>query len=177
MNIGKRIKRLRTKNGLTLEELANRSELTKGFLSQVERDLTSPSITNLSNIVEALGVTLGEFFKESASTQKVFAQDDFFIQEEDGYTIDWIVPNAQKNQMEPILIEIEPQGKSKVIEPHEGEEFGYVIKGSVQLVLEEESLVVNKGQTFYLEGNQTHYLYNKSKNNVLVLWICTPPIF
>ena len=65
MDIGQKIKRLRIKNGLTLEELASRSELTKGFLSQVERDLTSPSISTLEDILEALGTTLADFFKES----------------------------------------------------------------------------------------------------------------
>ena len=53
MNIGAKIKRLRLTNGLTLEELANRSELTKGFLSQLERDLTSPSVATLEDILEA----------------------------------------------------------------------------------------------------------------------------
>lgn len=177
MNIGQRLKRLRTKNGLTLEELANRSELTKGFLSQVERELTSPSISNLSNILEALGVTLGEFFKDTELTKKVFSQEDFFLQEEEGYQIQWIVPNAQKNKMEPILIEIASQEKSKVIEPHEGEEFGFVLSGKIELILEDESLVVKKGQTFYIDGNQAHYLINKAKSNAQVLWICTPPIF
>ena len=55
MDIGNKIKQLRTRQGLTLEELASRSELTKGFLSQFERDLTSPSIDSLSDILEALG--------------------------------------------------------------------------------------------------------------------------
>ena len=55
MDIGAKIKLLRIKNQLTLEELANRSELTKGFLSQVERNLTSPSIATLEDILEALG--------------------------------------------------------------------------------------------------------------------------
>ena len=62
MDIGAKIKLLRIKNQLTLEELANRSELTKGFLSQVERNLTSPSIATLEDILEALGTSLGEFF-------------------------------------------------------------------------------------------------------------------
>ena len=62
MDIGGKIKMLRQANGLTLEELANRSELTKGFLSQLERDLTSPSITTLEDILEALGTNLQEFF-------------------------------------------------------------------------------------------------------------------
>ena len=80
----------------------------------MERELTSPSISNLSNILEALGVTLGEFFKDTELTKKVFSQEDFFLQEEEGYQIQWIVPNAQKNKMEPILIEIASQEKSKV---------------------------------------------------------------
>ena len=62
MDIGAKIKLLRIKNQLTLEELANRSELTKGFLSQVERNLTSPSIATLEDILEALGTSLGVFF-------------------------------------------------------------------------------------------------------------------
>ena len=72
MNIGSKIKRLRIANQLTLEELANRSELTKGFLSQVERNLTSPSITTLEDILEALGTTLHDFFSETQEEQIVF---------------------------------------------------------------------------------------------------------
>ena len=64
VEIGRKIKQLRIQKGLTLEELASRSELTKGFLSQLERELTSPSIATLNDIVEALGSSLAEFFKE-----------------------------------------------------------------------------------------------------------------
>ena len=62
MDIGRRLKDLRILNDLTLEELASRSELTKGFLSQVERNLTSPSISTLEDILEALGTNLSDFF-------------------------------------------------------------------------------------------------------------------
>ena len=58
MDIGQKIRQLRTQNNLTLEELASRSELTKGFLSQVERNLTSPSVSTLEDILEALGTDL-----------------------------------------------------------------------------------------------------------------------
>ena len=69
MKIGAKIKELRTRNGLTLEELASRSELTKGFLSQLERDLTSPSISTLEDILEALGTNLSEFFQSTPEQQ------------------------------------------------------------------------------------------------------------
>ena len=65
MDIGQKIRHLRTQNNLTLEELASRSELTKGFLSQVERNLTSPSVSTLEDILEALGTDLASFFKDS----------------------------------------------------------------------------------------------------------------
>ena len=61
MNIGEKIKHLRVKNGLTQQELANRCELSKGFISQVERDLTSPSIATLMDILECLGTNLKVF--------------------------------------------------------------------------------------------------------------------
>ena len=71
MDIGHKIKQLRIQKGLTLEELASRSELTKGFLSQMERNLTSPSIATLNDIVEALGSSLSEFFREDKEEQIV----------------------------------------------------------------------------------------------------------
>ena len=86
MEIGQKIKRLRIQKGLTLEELASRSELTKGFLSQLERDLTSPSIATLNDIVEALGSSLSEFFKDEKQEQLVFRKKDFFVDERAQYT-------------------------------------------------------------------------------------------
>ena len=75
MELGAKIKDLRTKNNLTLEELASRCELTKGFLSQLERDLTSPSISTLEDILEALGTTLADFFNEKKEEQLVFTKE------------------------------------------------------------------------------------------------------
>lgn len=177
MEIGYKIKRLRMKNKLTLEELASRCELTKGFLSQVERDLTSPSIATLSDIVEALGLSLSQFFQEETQEKIVFTQDDYFVDEKEESIIHWIVPNAQKNAMEPILLELMPNQSSQIISPHEGEEFGYVLNGQVYLVMDEEKHLVKKGQTFYIKGSDVHYLLNESKKNATVLWVSHPPLF
>ena len=162
---------------MTLEELANRSELTKGFLSQLERDLTSPSIATLENILEALGTNLKDFFSEDEDEQIVFSKDDFFENTQDDYKISYIIPNAQKNEMEPILIELKEDKKSMEIDPHDGEEFGYVIQGKVTLVNGEEEYDVKKGETFYLKGNLPHYIINKNDTLAKVIWVSTPPIF
>lgn len=145
-DIGNKIKQLRTRQGLTLEELASRSELTKGFLSQLERDLTSPSIDSLSDILEALGTNLSEFFQEDKNDQFVFRSEDFFVDERENCTVNWIVPNTQKNQMEPILLELPAGGESFEVEPHNGEEFGYVLDGSVILECDGERSVVRPGR-------------------------------
>ena len=99
MDIGKKLKELRLKNDLTLGDLASRSELTKGFLSQVERNLTTPSIATLEDILEVLGSNLSEFFHEEPERKVVFSTQDFFEDVQDDYTIEWVIPNAQKNQM------------------------------------------------------------------------------
>lgn len=177
MDIGTKLKDLRLKNDLTLEELASRSELTKGFLSQVERGLTSPSISTLSDILEALGVSFSDFFKEEVSVQKVFSEDDFFVDEQDDYTISYIVPNAQKNNMEPIIIDIEAHCESMIVEPFTGEEFGYVLEGEVVLIFNGEKHIVKANETFYLLGNEGHYLLNEKKKKARVLWITNPPMF
>ena len=140
MDIGHKIKQLRVQNGLTLEELASRSELTKGFLSQLERNLTSPSISTLEDILEALGSSLSDFFMEEKNEQVVFQKKDFFVDEREECTINWIVPNTQKNEMEPILLEIPEGGKSFNVNPHGGEEFGYVVDGSVILVIGDKNI-------------------------------------
>ena len=177
MDIGNKIKQLRTRQGLTLEELASRSELTKGFLSQLERDLTSPSIDSLSDILEALGTNLSEFFQEDKNDQFVFRSEDFFVDERENCTVNWIVPNTQKNQMEPILLELPAGGELFEVEPHNGEEFGYVLDGSVILECDGERSVVCRGETFYLHGRTFHYLKNERKTTARILWVCTPPLF
>ena len=74
MEIGEKIKRLRLQRGLTQEELADRCELSKGFISLLERDLTSPSIATLNDVLECLGTDLAAFFTEHAEEKLVFSE-------------------------------------------------------------------------------------------------------
>lgn len=124
MDIGSKLKEIRTLKGLTQEELADRAELSKGFISQLERNLTSPSIATLTDILQCLGTTLGEFFNETPEEQVVFGKADYFekYDAELKNEIRWIIPNAQKNMMEPILITLEAGGSTYPDNPHEGEE-------------------------------------------------------
>lgn len=179
MKIGEKIRRLRIKNSLTQEELADRCELTKGFISQVERDLTSPSIATLVDILDGLGTNLKDFFNEIEDEQIVFTKEDAFVTENEDfkYSLSWVIPNAQKNIMEPILIELEPGGRTKEDSPHEGEEFGYVLNGSIFIHFGNEKQKVRKGESFYFKANANHYISNGGKTVARVIWVSTPPSF
>ena len=179
MNIGEKLKELRIQRNLTQEELADRCELSKGFISQVERDLASPSIATPTDMLECLGSSLKEFFSDDSAEKVVYAPQDMFEKEneEAGHKITWLVPDAQKNSMEPILLELSPGGKSPVLPPLESEEFGYVLRGQVTLVAGKRSYTVKKGDSFCLRPSAAHYLENVSARPAAVLWVSTPPSF
>ncbi|WP_297966551.1 cupin domain-containing protein [Mogibacterium diversum] len=177
MEIGEKIKELRIERGLTQEELADRAELSKGFISQVERDLTSPSIATLEDIVISLGTDLTSFFSEKERPQVVFNREDYFVKEDERHksTIEWIVPNAQKNNMEPIRVTIGAGGTTIPDNPHEGEEFGYVIKGSIDVHIGSDTYHVGKGESFYIYPEQEHYI--SSVKGAEIIWVSSPPSF
>ena len=180
MEIGSKIKRLRVRLGLTQEELAARTELTKGFISQLERDITSPSIATLMDILEALGTNVSEFFSDREDDGVMtYAADDMFIKadEEAGVTIRWLVTNAQRNALEPILVTLAPGASTEPDDPHEGEEFGYVLSGVITLVSGEQKRKVRRGDAFYFRPTGVHYLTNTGNSEGMVLWVSTPPSF
>ena len=180
MDIGNRIRRLRLQRGLTQEELADRCELSKGFISLLERDLTSPSIATLMDILESLGSDLRTFFSETGDEKLVFGENDIFVKEDpEGIrgSIRWLVPSAQKNDMEPILLELGPGGETAEDDPHEGEEFGYVLSGSLKIILGDRIERVKRDESFYFRPTAPHRLVNAGKTPCRVLWVSTPPSF
>lgn len=177
MEIGKKIKNLRTLYNLTQEELANRTELTKGYISQLENDLVEPSLSTLEDIVNALGTNLSDFFKDEEKVKIKFGINDYFVKNEEGYQIEWLVPNAQKNEMEPILVTINPNSATDVDYPHEGQEFGYVLEGEVILCFDDGIYKVHKGETFYYNSDRNHYLKNISDKICRLIWVSSPPNF
>lgn len=180
MNIGEKLRQLRLFRNLTQEEMADRCELSKGFISQVERDLASPSIATLTDMLECLGSSLQEFFSEAKENKIVFSPDDMFEKtDEDTFMnkITWLVPSAQKNSMEPIMLELQENGRSSVIPSHEGEEFGYVLSGSVTLVIGSNQYKVRTGESFCIHPHSEHYIKNNSKRAAKLLWVSNPPNF
>ena len=176
--IGEKIRDLRNRNGLTQQELADRAELTKGYISQLERGQVAPSVVTLLDLIECLGTTPSEFFRETEQEHIVYSEDAFSEKiDESGNSIRWIVPNAQQNQMEPLLVTIRPGEQLQEDKPHEGEEFGYVISGCLTLHLGENVYTVKEGESFYFSANRTHYIGNTGVVPAKFIWVSTPPTF
>ena len=177
MEIGIKIKRLRVLCQLTQEELANRCELTKGYISQIENDLTSPSISTLIDILSALGTNLKDFFNEETEEKIVFKDNDYIEKDYESHTINWLVPNSQKNEMEPILVELQENGKTALDMPHDGQEFGYVLEGKIKVHVGSKVAIVNVGETFYFDSDKNHYVENVNQGISKIIWVSSPPNF
>jgi transcriptional regulator with XRE-family HTH domain len=166
-------------NSLTQEELASRADLTKGFISQLENDATSPSIATLKDIVDVFGISMQEFFAEEKDPDIVFGKDARVQATDDGDSVkvELLVPGAQNRDMDPVLVTLESGGEMDEQPIHEGEEFGYVISGKVQLRLDDKLYTVEKGECFYFASDRRHTVKNLGKGAAQILWVVTPPTF
>ncbi len=176
--IAERIKMLRQAKSLTQEELATRAGLTKGFISQVERNLTSLSVESLIGILDALDEKPSAFFDGAIDEQIVFKLKDRVELEWD-YVKNFqiLVPAAQNRMMDPALLDLDIGEQTPEEEPHEGEEFGFVLSGGIELVLGGKPYKLKKGECFYFKATRKHYIANRRNNRAYVLWVSSPPNF
>jgi transcriptional regulator with XRE-family HTH domain len=169
---------MRQAKSLTQEELASRAGLTKGFISQVERNLTSLSVESLLSILDALDQKASTFFEEGIAEKIVFGADDRVdLEKEHVDKFQILVPAAQNRLMDPALMALAPGEKTEEEEPHEGEEFGFVLAGSLEVTLGVKTYKVRRGECFYFKASRKHYLANRRKIGALVLWVSSPPYF
>jgi len=176
LDIGAKIKALRLASELTQSELAARSRLTKGFISQIERDQTSISLDSLVDILDALGTSIAEFFADTAQSAVVYApKDRINVEEKNVAGFEILVPGSTNNMMDPIMITLAPGEMLTEEKPHTGEEFGYVLSGVLTLRVGTKSYRVPPRRCFYFEADKIHQFENKGKAKVNFLWITSPP--
>ena len=166
MEVGKKLRRLRRSRGLTLEELAERAGLTKGFLSQIERDKISPSVSALKSILDVLGEDISMFFKDMDVKEKnAFKKEERRVLDFDkpGVRIESPIPNLHYRELDPMIVWLDP-GAEILDEDWDVEEaFGYVLKGTIKLTVNKNVYTLRKGDSFYLFPESTHTIKNESK--------------
>ena len=176
LKIGHKIKALRLASDLTQTELADRANLTKGFISQLENDQCSISVDSLADILDALGVPLQDFFADQTDTEVVFApKDRVRVDNKGAARFELLVPGSTNNDMDPILVEMAPEEKLEPFEPHAAEHFGYVLKGTLTLKLGKNEYKVRANHCFYFEADWSGQMMNMNSSTVKFLWVTTPP--
>jgi len=176
--IGGKIRNLRKAADLTQSELASRADLTDGFISQIERGLTSISIDSLKAILDALNVSLADFFSQGPQERIIFGvKDQVEIDEGGTGKLMLLVRGATNRGMEPAVLTLAPGQATSLRSPFQGDNFGFVLRGRVQLQYGSEIYKVKAGQSFYFTADREHRLINNGRGMVEVLWITSPPYF
>ena len=174
--IGERLKRLRIQKNLTQEELGERTDLSKGYISQVERDLASPSMETFFNILQVLGCEPKDFFdKESLNQQVHYSVEEQTVYDEsdEGYKLTWLVPESNEKEMESLILTLEKDSSYKTFAPSESDTLCYVLKGKCKLKLGEDEYIAREKETFYFTATAEHRLSNPFEEKCEVLVVAT----
>lgn len=172
IDIGARIKHLRQINGLAQADLAERAGLTKGAISQIERNLTSPSIANLIQILTALNETPSSFFAEDEEEKVLFRKIDALPSDITGYqSFETLLPKSRYRTIVSYRAFVKP-GRQALPEPaQEGENYVFILSGRLTLRLGTATYVARKGESLYFRAEKEYAFSNKGKTPVDFLWI------
>lgn len=176
--VGERIRGLRKARGLSLKEVAQSAGLSSGFLSQIERGLSSASVRALARIADALGVMISDIFPSDDGfdgTNQVIARikDRKRIDlAQTGVTKELLTPFPNTPRLDIYMMTLEPGGRSGD-EPysHDGEEAGVVLEGGLELVVDGRKYVLGEGDSFRFRSSRPHQFSNAGDRIARALWV------
>jgi transcriptional regulator with XRE-family HTH domain len=174
--VGARVRSLRRERGLTIEQVAAATGLTKGFISQLERDRTSPSLSSIARICDALGVRLSHIFEREPAPALVRGDvrpkvDTYFP------TSNYLLSSRDERRLQVIESEVAPgAGSGEELYSLPGEiEFVYVVEGTLEISVGDETMTLAAGDSLTYELSKPHTWKNPSKRDKLrVLWVAVP---
>lgn len=180
--IGQRIKELRLQKNLTLEEVAERSGCTSGFLSQVERNRAVPSISLLYALAGALDTRVSNFFPETINAAKVVrhSERESFYFEGSAIVYSLLSTKFPHAAIEAFLLTVTPAQEALPTDEtraHKGEEFGYVLQGVLRLWYGGTFYDLCPGDSVHFGSTNEHRLENPGHQPAVALWLITPAIF
>lgn len=179
--VGRAIRTLRKLQQKTLKEVAAETGLSAGYLSQVERHKSSPSIKALHAISRALGVNITWFFGASGDNARqdyiVRRRERRALQFESGIT-DFLLSQRGESQLELLWCRFEP-GSTSGDEPysHDGEEAGVVVSGEFAIMIDNVWHILGTGDSFSFPSNLPHKYMNAGRRPAEIVWAITPPTY
>jgi transcriptional regulator with XRE-family HTH domain len=184
LHIGRKIRDLRKKAGLILQDLSDRTSLSKPLLSQIEKGVVSPPIATLLKISKALGVNISFFFQNDDSEERVVlvrsheskvVDSRYFGREEGGYYYEALAYKKSKKYMEPFLVEFKRRKAGELAYfSHEGEEFIYLLEGTLEFRTETQQYVMHPGDSLYFDSSLPHAYRALERKNAKALTVVYP---
>lgn len=180
--LGEEIHDLRKAKRLTLGQLAKATNLSTGFISQIERGQNRPSVTALFKISRALGVSVGWFFPNPPLSQRptgskiVRADARRVIDYDDGIRDELLTPGLS-GKLELLSCIFAPGSGVETVYSHQGEEAGVVVRGTLELWVGDDHSLLQTGDSFAFDSSLPHRYCNPTDVETQVIWAITPPNF
>jgi DNA-binding transcriptional MerR regulator/mannose-6-phosphate isomerase-like protein (cupin superfamily) len=175
-SIGRRLRQLRTKRGLSLAEVAAAAGISVGFLSALERSQMTASIGTLRRLARYYRTNILDFFDPSESNTRLVRPSKRKVLEA-GPGVRMELLAWGNTVMEPHLFRVAPHAGSGESYAHEGEEFLFVMRGELLIELAGEEYHLKRGDSFYFESATPHHWKNPGRGETWLLWVNTPPTF
>lgn len=180
--IGSKINKLRVEKRLTLKELSQLTNLSVGFLSQLERGLTTVAIDSLDNISKALGVDINFFFAVSREPTNVVQKSyerEVVMMDKDNFIQFYLSHNLGDKKMFPRMVEVHPKRDSETVctYSHEGEEFIYILEGILTYYYDNEKYELYPGDSVHINSSVPHNWENNTSKIVRLIEISVPNRF
>lgn len=176
--VGNQVRQLRKMRGRTIKDLATRSGLSVGFLSQIERGLSSASIRALARIADALEVSIADIFPTASKDddpQRIIARVSERRRVEladTGMVKDLVTPFNQLPRLDIYILTLEPGGRSgDEAYGHSGEEAGFVLEGGLELVVDGRRYLLGEGDSFRFSSSRPHQFSNAGDRTARALWV------
>ena len=178
LRIGNIVKKLRVEKGLTLQQLADKVSRTAAYISKLENEKVSPSIQTLQKLADELQVPLTEFFENDLINDPCINPPETWTRKlVQGWDADvrQMVKLVGNKKMQPFFTVIPPGGGAHEHYTHPGEEFVYVLEGTLTIVLNGETSRMKAGTMAYFSALIPHSWINNTKKTVKMIWVCSPP--
>lgn len=176
--VGTLIRARRKQLGLTLQQLGQTSNLSVGYLSQVERDHATPTLGSLAGIARALGVGL-DYFVAQPRAQDALTREEtrpHFSISGSAVSYERLATEFPGSQLSSFILTVPPGYASETVS-HEGEELIYILEGSITQFLDGEAMVMTAGDSLHYRGNTPHAWSNPNEAPARILWTGTLTIF
>jgi DNA-binding transcriptional MerR regulator/quercetin dioxygenase-like cupin family protein len=176
-DLGEKLRRLRKRGGLTVTQAAQRAQISAGFLSAIELSRANPSVATIYRLAAAYGTTVLELYDLPAQSSRVLRpRKRKSLETESGVRMELLSTGTK--MLESMLIHVPPGTGSDGTYMHQGEDFLYMLEGTLEVWLDEvECHLLQKGDSFWFESNRGHRWFNPTRQPTVVLWVNTPPTF